>query len=467
LEVAASIAAKMEIARFARLALVSIATIIAASWSASGVCCAQGKDPGSFESVPVLSASRVLSQKLLRGAHYSIDERVENDGYFNTYKVRTPFGIFRPSGRPLLEIRIREIQALGELDKLASSKVFLDAAKTTGKNVLLAPVRAAEKVVDTVSDPEKMMDTIKAVPQGAQRLFSWASRQVESAYDGASELISSRKDGDQGTKPKDNESTITASETLKQGRDLGLSFIGYNKRERAWFQKLQVSPYTSNQPLKDEITRVAAIETAVGVAFKFVPSLGLLSELNTFNTWYARAEKLALYEEPDAIRGKARAELVALGVPEDLVKRFFAHKSYTPWSQRLISSSLTTLGRSVKGHENFIRAALEANDEATALYFVSVAEQLEETHQQRKIDRIVASMYLPAGVLKDGTLFLPLQVDYLVWSADVSRLFSDFNKKVVIPERCKKAEVRVLGDLSARAKSELSRIGVVVSVDPP
>jgi len=121
----------------------------------------------------------------------------------------------------------------------------------------------------------------------------------------------------------------------------------------------------------------------------------------------------------------------------------------------------------VKGHDNFIRAALEANDEATALYFVSVAEQLEETHRQCKIDRIVASMYLPAGVLKDGTLFLPLQVDYLVWSAEVARLFTDFTKKVVIPEHCKKAEVRVLGDLSPRAKSELSQIGVVVSIDPP
>jgi hypothetical protein len=426
----------------------------------------QKRGAPDFEAVPVLNASKVLPAKLLKGSDYKIDERVENDGYFNTYTLRTPFGIFKPSGRPLLEIRIKEIQALGEVDKLQSSKVFMDAAKSTGKNVLLAPIRAAEKVVDTVSDPEKMVDTIKAVPQGAQRLFSWAARQVEGAYDTASDLVSSKKDeGGGGNKAGD--SSFSAAEAFRQGKNFGLGFIGYNKREREWFRKLQVSPYTSNQVLKDEVTRVAGIETAVGVAFRFVPSIGILSELNTFNTWYGRAEKLALYEDPGTIRNKTNADLASLGVQEDLIKSFLAHTAYTPWSQRLISSSLVAIGPSVKGHGNFIRATLEANDEATALFFVSVAEQLAETHQTRPIDRIVASMYLPAGVLKDGTLFLPLQVDYLVWAKDVAKVFTDFKQRVVVPERCKQAEVYIIGDVSVRAKKELSEIGVVVTVERP
>jgi hypothetical protein len=126
-----------------------------------------------------------------------------------------------------------------------------------------------------------------------------------------------------------------------------------------------------------------------------------------------------------------------------------------------------TIGSSVKGHGNFIRTALEANDEATALFFVAVAEQLVETHQTRKLDRIVASLCLPAAVLKDGTLFLPLQVDYLVWTKDVAKVFADFKKRVVIPERCKRAEVYIIGDLSPRARKELSTIGVVVTVERP
>jgi hypothetical protein len=424
---------------------------------------AQSKQDEGFETAPVLVASKVLPLKLLKGAHYSIDERVVNDGYFNTYTVRTSFGIFKPAGRPLLEIRIKEIQAIAELDKLASTQVFVDAAASTGKSVLLAPVRAAEKVVDTVSDPDKMIDTVKAVPRGAQRLFSWAARQVESAYEAAGDLVSSDKD--KSDKGAADEKGFSTTEVLKQGKNFGLGFIGYNKREREWFRKLQVSPYTSNHVLKDEVVRVAAIETAVGVAFKFVPSISFLSELNTFNTWYGRAEKLALYEEPDSIRNKTRADLVSLGVSEELIKGFLAHKAYTPWSQRLISSSLVSIGPSVKGHANFVRAALEANDEATALYFVAVAEQLAETHQARPLDRIVASLCLPAGVLRDGTLFLPLQVDYLVWTKEVAKVFTDFSKRVVVPERCKKAEVHIIGDLSPRAKMELARIGVVLTVE--
>ncbi len=423
----------------------------------------QSKKEGDFETVPVLVASKVLPAKILKGPHYSIDERVENDGYFNTYTVRTPFGIFKPSGRPLLEIRIREIQAIAELDRLESSQVFIDAAKSTGKSVLMAPIRAAEKVVDTVSDPEKMVDTIKAVPRGAERLFSWAARQVEGAYEAASGFVSSDKEKKE--KGSQEEKSFSTSDALKQGKEFGLGFIGYNKREREWFRKLQVSPYTSNQVLKDEVVRVATIETAVGVAFKFVPSISLLSELNTFNTWYGRAEKLALYEDPGSIRNKTRADLLSLEVPEELIKRFLAHKSYSPWSQRLLSSSLVAIGSSVKGHAHFVRAALEANDEGTALYFVAVAEQLAETHRIRPLDRIVASLYLPAAVLRDGTLFLPLQVDYLVWTKDAARVFADFSKRVVVPERCKKAEVRIIGDLSPRAARELSHIGVVLTVE--
>lgn len=423
----------------------------------------QSKKDGEFEAAPVLVASKVLPPKLLKGPHYSIDERVPNDGYFNTYTVRTSFGVFKPTGRPLLEIRIKEIQAIAELDKLASTQVFVDAAKSTGKGVLLAPIRAAEKVVDTVSDPDKMIDTVKAVPRGAQRLFSWAARQVEGAYEAASDFVSSDKE--KSGKGSGDETSFSTTEMLKQGKNFGLGFIGYNKREREWFRKLQVSPYTSNQVLKDEVVRVAAIETAVGVAFKFVPSISFLSELNTFNKWYGRAEKLALYEDPDSIRNKTRADLLSLGVSEELIKKFLGHKSYTPWSQRLISSSLVAIGSSVKGHENFVRAALEANDEATALYFVSIAEQLAETHHTRPLDRIVASLYLPAAVLRDGTLFLPLQVDYLVWTEDVAKIFADFSKKVVVPERCKKAEVHIIGDVSPRASMELSRIGVVLTVE--
>jgi hypothetical protein len=441
----------------------TLRVVVCCTGLVASTVCAQNKKGSDFEAAPVLVASKVLPPKLLKGPHYSIDERVVNDGYFNTYIVKTPFGIFKPSGRPLLEIRIKEIQAIAELDKLESSTVFIDAAKSTGKNVLLAPVRAAEKVVDTVSDPDKMIDTVKAVPRGAQRLFSWAARQVEGAYEAASDFVSSDKE--KSGKESGDKKGFSTTEALKQGRDLGLGFIGYNKREREWFRKLEVSPYTSNQVLKDEVVRVAAIETAVGVAFKFVPSISFLSELNTFNTWYGRAEKLALYEEPDSIRNKTRADLLSLGVPEELINKFLAHKSYTPWSQRLISSSLVTIGSSVKGHANFVRAALEANDESTALFFVTVAEQLAETHNTRPLERIVASLYLPAGVLRDGTLFLPLQVDYLVWTKDVAKVFSDFSKRVVVPERCKRAEVYIIGDLSPRARSELSRIGVVLTVE--
>jgi hypothetical protein len=53
-------------------------------------------------------------------------------------------------GRPLLETRINEMNALAELEKLSSTKVFSDAAYKAGKGIILAPVKIVEKTAKTL-----------------------------------------------------------------------------------------------------------------------------------------------------------------------------------------------------------------------------------------------------------------------------------------------------------------------------
>jgi hypothetical protein len=421
---------------------------------------------GQFEKPTTLSASRILPPHLLKGPYHTVQEKVSSDGYFNSYTINSQFGTFEVEGQALLETRIGELVALAELDKLSSSSVFADAAYKAGKGIVLAPVNIVKKTAKHVSDPEKMKNTIAAVPEGAERLFSWVYRQGKRGVNAVGDAISSSEAADTPPKKDENkkstEETVTA--TLDQGTALGLKYIGYTKRQREWFRKLKVNPYTSNELLRDEVMRVAGIETAVGTAFRFVPGLGLLGELSTFNTWYERAEKLSLYEDPDTIGKKNQKELLELGVPEDALTTFLENKAYTPWTRRFISSSLSAMGPSVKGHDAFIRAANQAKNEPSALYFVSIAEALEKRHKKTPLVRIVASRHLPAAITKDKTLYVPLSVDYLFWTEEAAQIFKDLKAQVIKETLFTNIQVTIRGQATLRARQSLEGLGAFVTV---
>jgi hypothetical protein len=415
-----------------------------------------------FERPTTLSASRLLPAHLLKGPYHRVAERVTSDGYFNNYRIESKFGAMTVEGQQLLETRVGEMNALAELDKLSSSSVFADAAYKAGKGIVMAPVKVVQKTAKTLSDPEKLGDTLAAVPEGAERLFTWAYRKGKSAVNAVGDAVSSDSSTPKKSESSKESSGISASETLDQGAKLGLKYIGYSKREREWFRKLRVNPYTSNEQLRSEIVRVAGIETAVGTAFRFVPGLGLLGELAIFNTWYERAEKLALYEDPDAIGKKNQQELAALGVPEDVAKQFLANQAYTPWSRRFISASLTTIGPKVSGHTEFIKAACTATNEPSTLYFVSVAESLEKQHSRYPLKRIIASLYLPAAVTTSNQLFIPLPVDYLFWTEEVAGIFQDFKKRIEKEARITSAQMNIAGKASPLAQQKLLEMGFSV-----
>lgn len=434
-------------ARFALLLSVSCGFILAPA----------AHTQSRFEKPPVLHARDVLPEVLIKGPFHEVDPRVTSDGYFNEFTLKSKFGNFNVEGQQLLELRIGELNALNELDKLSSSKVIGDAVYEGGKATVMAPVNAVKKVATTVSDPDKMYNTVKAVPEGAEKLFSWAYRQAKGAAQGVSYLVS----GESQTSSQD--ASNGASSTLRAGKNFGLRFIGYTGRERTLFQKLQVNPYSSNTVLQDEVVRVAGLGTAVGFAFRFVPGLGLLGQLTTFNRWYGRAEQLSLYEDPDVIKERNKAELRALDLPDDMVEQFQNSKAYNPWTRRFVTASMTALGKTVDGRSLFIKAALQAKNEPSTLYFVSVAEYLENLHKKTPLKKIVSSLYIPAGVTKKGVLVVPLAVDYLFWTHEVAGIFDDFRDRVTKEEPLSSVEIHVRGRVSPRARAAMESLGARVS----
>lgn len=434
-------------------------------WCGFVGCLALGILPGArevgaqsnFEKPPLLQAKDVLPEALLKGPFHEVEPKVTSDGYFNNYRIKSKFGNFEVEGQQLLEIRIGELNALNELDQISTTQVVGDGLYEGGKATVMAPVNAVKKVAKTVSDPDKMYDTVKGVPEGAEKVFSWAYRQAKGAAQGVSDIVT----GDSQTSSQDVQDG--ASSTLQAGKSFGLKFVGYTSRERELFQKLQINPYTSNREVQSEVVRVAGVGTAVGFAFRFVPGLGLLSQLSTFNRWYDRAQQLSLYEDPEVIKEKNKAELRALEVPDNMIEQFQQAKAYNPWTRRFVVSSMTELGPTVAGRALFIKAALNANNEPSTLYYVSVADYLTKVQKETPLKKIVSSLYLPAGVTKKGVLIIPLSVDYLFWTQEVAGIFADLKDRVTKEESFSSTQIRVRGRVSPAARKALEGMGATVT----
>ena len=74
-----------------------------------------------YERPPLIRSETVLTEELRKGPYHEVAAHVTSDGYFNNYYVKSQFGDFSVEGQQLLEIRIGELNALAELDKLSSS----------------------------------------------------------------------------------------------------------------------------------------------------------------------------------------------------------------------------------------------------------------------------------------------------------------------------------------------------------
>ncbi len=411
-----------------------------------------------YEQAPILSAKEMLPKKLLKTDYYSIDERVVNDGYLNIYQIRSSYGDDTAVGRAVLDIKLNELRALHDLNDYSSSKVVYEAAKKNGKQALLAPVHVAEALVDVVTNPMKVVDTAKSIPDGVLSMFSWASKQVGKGIDAAQSYMSSDSSSEGSGQQSSKEGL--ASKGVGAATNAGLNYIHYNSAERELLQKLSIDQFSDNVLLQKEVQRVAGIETAVSIAFKFVPGFNL-GLIGSAARWYKRAEELGLYKEPEEIVDMNRKRLLELGVEKEAANKFINNGAMRPSLQALILDNLLKL-KGVHNRQGFVILATQAKKLEVALFFASASEMLSELHQETPFERLVVSLHLPGAITAAGHVVVPLPVDYLPWTKDISGIFHDYKKVVASEHKVKSGEVVTTGRSSPMAKRELGKLGVVV-----
>jgi hypothetical protein len=364
--------------------------------------------------------SEVLPADLAKGPLHAVKDPVVADGYMYHYQVDSSFGPFEVTGTGALRKLVREIWAIGELRNVTGSEAFLGALKDQATK----PILFAKNVIT------KPGETLTGVPKGVGRLVSNVSTSVS-----------------------------TTPDPSQDSRTKELLLVGSFKRDYA--TRYGVDPYSSNKVLQDELDKIgkAAAFGSWTTSAAMMPIGGTAGAVLSVTGLSQSFNNILKNEPPSRIRSLNEGKLQQMGVAPDLAARFLDHPVYTPRHDLILVDSLARLGN-VPGRDAYLNAALAAQDEEEANFFVNTAQLMRGYHET--VDRITAVTMLkllPILQAKSGLAMIPLPLDRGVWTANADRISQAIKTSYRAPGANGKFELWVTGTLSPTARRELMARG--------
>jgi len=349
------------------------------------------------ETEPTLPTKELAPRPVpLRGSGYSVSTPTEVKNFLGQFSIMSKWGGIDAAGGVILALRVAEMPALAELDKVSHSKVFAKAiADSAGKTI--------NGVVRVASDP---VGTIAGIPAGVGRLFARTADTLSSVASSIS--ASTRREGD----AQAGGSTVT---------DYAKEFGGLNRARRALAKSAGIDPYTGNPLLRKRLEELAwasvagavpvsvatsAVSGAAGMALKVTRRLdGLVWELS-----------------PDEIKKELEPRLVARGTSPESAKEFLRNTTFTPTLQLAFVHALEDIGQ-VQGAEGLLSIASRARSEAHAWFLIQQLKMIRrQAGTQDPVRELIALEQSVVARLASGRRVLVLPVDYFSWTAQVEEL---------------------------------------------
>jgi hypothetical protein len=372
-----------------------------------------------FQQLPVvLVASDFLPKSMLSGEGYTVNERVTNDGFQNTYSMKTDYGVLTVASTDELRARIQEVKATRALEKLERSEEFKEAAKGAvtgmvegGKALVTAPV-----------------DTTKKAVKGVGRWLGNVGRSITS-----------------DDPHQDN--------VLK-------TVLGYDAAKRAYAIEMGVDPYTDFEPFQERLGEVARSATAGGLVTSVaidVGTEGTLAGTLVTVTSLASMKKILKDNPPGTLTRINREKLLEMGIKGYQADALLKNYNYTPAELTIMVEALKRMG-DIKGREIFAAFATAAPDRQIARFMQHYAEMLADyitTVEAGDIVDISGEAWL---VSRSGSLVGAFPIDYLAWTEELAGsagIASDQSAEHEI----RRKELLLEGQVSPQARSALVNRG--------
>ncbi len=369
---------------------------------------ASGAQAAGYEGAPTFSAGQVLQGIPLRGADYSIGDRVTVENFQYVFRVNTKWGPFAVKGSDLLRVRLREIAATAKLEEVNGAETAVELAGKTA----LRPLNTAK---DLVTAPGQTIgDTFK----GVGRIFGSADAAMNA--------------------------------TDPQGDSMIASVTGGATARRKLAFNLGVDPNTSFPPLAAELKRVATAsamgETSANIGLSFVagPAGFAISAGGTAG----QVRELLRDKSPADLEKDGRKSLVAMGISPGTINAFYANANLTPTDKTVIVTVMENLGNA-QGRELYISGAANASSIEMGFFYRHQAMLIQQ--YSRKVSPVRSFVSVggaPMLMTANGTASI-LPVDYLNWSAPVAGIAASGRG----------GELWITGNASPTATTQLSALG--------
>lgn len=390
----------------------------------------------AFEKLKTLQASDYLDAELIEGEHYRVIDQLSNDGYINFYQLESDFGIFEAHGSRMLEIRIAEINALAELQRVSKTEVFAKAAVDAG----LSPVNA---ILDFSKRP---IQTIKGLPSGIGRMFNRYKRTVQTGIAIAGNVVSTTLNGNTDPNGVNQVNVVTLP------AELAKRYMGISSAERQWHRELGTDPYTSNEPLASAIKSVAWADRLgrFGLSFTNIPSIPGASIIATANdaVWSMDAYELKDYNQ---------GILTETNADEELIEEFLSNRVLSPTYQTTLIAALASL-EGVEGRESLLRRSNSIETETESLLVLGSVLMLAVEHEFEEFISIIGDAPLPGGITVSGEVIVPMTLDQVYWTEGVAESAAQLTEAFNI-EGVKTRTVKLTGRASEMATVGISELG--------
>lgn len=368
----------------------------------------------AFTSTPVISADfeplrsydrdAVLPPDVRTSDDYTIDREVRHDGYVYQYVLRSRFGAWEISGNSLLQSRLREIDALAELENHSGYSVAVDSAIDGLVEAGSSPFIIAENL------SKEPVETVKGIPSGIQKSLSRKWGKVKGTVSAAGDSAS-KAGSEDGTDQDKAQSAAIAQ---------GEQWLGITDAELSWTRKLGVDPYSTNQVLNKAIEKVARYDAAgqfaAGLAVRTVPAVKYANKVSD-TLWDTR---------PEQLREQNEKILAGAGIDQDLIDEFYGNPWFSPTTQTVIARAI----QAMHGVEDLgvVLAKMRQikTEEASRFAAESIAMLASNHVNDRPLERLTSRARMPVGLTADGLAVTCLAVDHLSWTRVVAEAMDSF-----------------------------------------
>jgi hypothetical protein len=359
------------------------------------------------------------------GDNYTIKNPVRSDGLLRIYTVATPYGEFTVHGDQLLRLRLNELAALHELEKIAGSESYGKALVDAG----LSPFKYTGRLI---TDPKK---TVGDTFSGINSMFGRISADLSNI----------------GKTPGDPISGL----------------LGVTDQRRKLATKVGVDPYTDFPPLDAKLTQLAQAAAAGGLTVQAamlavpVTTVGIVySNLGTASDMErVQIDELARDRTVSQIFDLSREKLHAMGADIDLTEALLANRNYTPIDMAALAMALDSLP-AVRDRTVFLQRAVQIDGRSLAFFMRRHAEMLK--NQQGRgagFVRFVSLGGYPFNVTRDGRLIGAMPLDSLSWPAATAAVWRQCAADARRISATGRVELRITGTATTLARKELQALG--------